>query len=128
MAKPRPPLPSSLHKPLRRLYQAQLYGRWFLVSFLWLSLAPWALGQFQADINLLQERFTWVGLHYALAFNLVPSFALIFCVAMTGSTLVWQSGHLLWGLSSRDRRGLKRRVEQIQAIGPHHFLWKWLFS
>lgn len=117
----------SLNRPLRRLYQAQLAGRWLVVGIAWFSLTPWALWQFREDISLLWEYFTWTGVRYSLIFRVWPTLALAFCLALTAAVLVRQSIHLLWGLSPRELLSLRRRVQRIQSAGPRHLLWPLIF-
>ncbi|BFM40006.1 hypothetical protein [Synechocystis sp. LKSZ1] len=117
----------SLNRPLRQLYHAQLTGRWLVVGIAWCTLAPWALWQFRENISLLWEYFTWAGVRYALMFQLGPALALFLCLGLTAAVLVRQSIHILWGLSPRETLRLRRRVQHIQAKGPKHPLWPWIF-
>jgi hypothetical protein len=114
-------------KPLQRLYHIKLLGRWLFVLAAWLTLAPWALWQLREDIGLWQQHFTWVAIRYGLAFQWQATFSLFFCVGITGSTLVWHSLHLIRGFSAQERIRLQRQVESIEARGPSHPLWRWLF-
>lgn len=117
-----------LNKQIHRLYQLKLYGRWLLVVLCWLFVGPWLLWQFREDLSLIQENFTWVAIRYGLAFQLIPTLGLFICIGLTASTLVWQSIHLIWGLSPKEKLQLEAQVKTIQAIGPRHPFWRWLFE
>jgi hypothetical protein len=117
-----------LSKPAYRLYCIGGYCRWGGVVLVWLTLIPWALLQFRDDIRLLLDHFTWVALRYSFSFQLLPTFCLLMGLGITGSVLVRQSCHLLWGLSIKERNRLIRNTSKIRQMGPRHPLWKWLFS
>ena len=119
---------SDLVKPIHKLYQLKLYGRWLFVILVWLLLGSWSLWQFRQDFALIQDHFTWVAIRYGLAFQLLPTFGLFFCIGLTGSTLVWQSSHLIWGISPKEMLRLEVEVKRIQAEGPRHPFWKWIFK
>ncbi|MBJ7899833.1 MAG: hypothetical protein GC158_07925 [Cyanobacteria bacterium RI_101] len=103
-------------KPLQRLYRQKLRRRWLFVGLCWFCLAPWALWQFREDFLLLEDHFTFTAVRYGLAFRLVPAFSLFFCVGITGSTLFWQSCHLLWGLSPQERRRWRLQARKLRDI------------
>ena len=122
------PMNSNISQPVQRLYQLNLYGRWFLVVSAWLILAPWSLWRLRGDLGLLQDHFTWVAIRYGLAFLLVPAFCLFFCIGLTGSVLVWHSQHLCWGISPREQLRWENQVKKIQSLDPRHPLWRWVFG
>lgn len=80
------------------------------------------------EIELWREYFTWAAVRYGLAYNLLPTFGLFFCIAITIAVLVGQSQVILQGLSEREKYRLERQVKQIYAAGPHHPLWHWIFG
>ena len=117
-----------LSKPAYRLYCVGVYCRWAVVAVVWLTLIPWAIFKFRDDLRLLFDNFTWVAVRYGFAFQLIPAFGLFLGIGITGSVLVRQSCHLLWGLSIRERNQLISNTAKIRKIGPRHPLWKWLFK
>lgn len=117
-----------LPQQVQRLYQFNLYGRWLFVLFCWLTLGLFSVWRLRGEFVLWYEDFTWVALRYGLAFNLTPSFSLFFCIGVTGSVLVWQSCHIVRGLSPREKLRLENQVIKIQKSGPSHPLWKWIFK
>lgn len=118
---------SDLTKPIQRLFKLYLYGHWFLVAIVWLILAPWAIWQLQDDITLIHEYFTWVAVRSSLAFHLIPVYCLFFCFYMTVSILIRHSTYILKGLSPKEQLRLENQVKKIQATGPKHPLWKWIY-
>ncbi len=118
---------SDLSKPIQRLFKLYLYGRWFFAAIAWLILAPWAIWQLKDDIALINEYFTWVAVRYSLAFHLIPVYCLFFCFGMTVSVLVRHIIYILKGLSPREQLRLENQVKKIQATGPKHPLWKWIY-
>jgi hypothetical protein len=117
-----------LNRAIKRLHQLKVYKRWLFVLFCWLTFAPFALWKLRGEISLWQEHFTWAAVRYGLADNLLPSFCLFFSIGITVAVLVWQSQNILQGLSDREKQSLVRQVKKIQASGPRHPLWKWLFG
>ncbi|HAC65328.1 MAG TPA: hypothetical protein DCF68_17815 [Cyanothece sp. UBA12306] len=115
-----------LNQQVQRLYQFNLYGRWLFVLACWLTLGLFSLWHLREEFLIWHEHFTWVALRYGLAFNIIPAFSLFFCIGVTGSVLVWQSTHILRGLSPREQLRLKNQVLNIQKSGPSHPLWKWI--
>lgn len=118
----------SLTQQIQRLYELNLYRRWLFVMLCWLTLGQYALWQLREEIVLIREHFTWVAIRYGLAFNLIPAFSLFFCIGATGAVLVWQSLHIINGLSPREKMRLENQVKHIQKSGPKHPLWKWVFD
>lgn len=119
---------SDLTKPAQKLFTLQLYGRWSFVAIAWLTLAPLSIWELREDISIIQDHFTWAAVRYSLAFNILPAYCLFFCVAITGSVLVWQSLYILKGISPREQLRLENQVKKIQITGPKHPLWKWIFK
>ena len=123
-----PIVDSDLAKPVRRLFSFHLYGRWLLVAIAWLLLAPWAISRLWDDFELMREYFTWASVRYTLMFNLIPAYGLFLCIGFTVSSLIWHSLYLLKGISPREQLRLASQVKKIQAAGPKHLLWKWVFK
>jgi hypothetical protein len=115
-------------RPVQRLHQLTVYSRWVFVVGCWLAIAPWSLWKLRDDIALLQQYFTWSSLRYGLAYQPLAYLGLAFCIAITGSVLVWQSRNLLWGLPTRERERLEKRVRAIHTTGPRHPLWHWVMG
>jgi len=113
-------------RQLQRLHQVAVYSRWFLVGLLWISVAPWSLWSLRSEFALWRDYFTWTAVRYGLAFNLVPTVGLTLCIALTVSTLIWQSRNILFGLPKRQRKQLKQRLLKIRQQGESHPLWLWV--
>lgn len=111
---------------LKRLHQATVYSRWFLVGLLWVTVAPWSLWSLRSELALWRDYFTWTAVRYGLAFNLVPTVGLTLCIALTVSTLIWQSRNILFGIPARQRQRLKQRLLKIRQQGESHPLWRWV--
>jgi hypothetical protein len=119
---------SDLHTQIQRLYQLTIYGRWLFVIICWLTLAPFGIWQMRETISLCQEYCTWAAIRYGMQFNPFGALALIFCIAITTSVLVWQSSHILQGgLSAKEKYYLKQKVLKIKAQGSKHWLYSLIF-
>ncbi len=117
-----------LNQQVQRLYQLNLYRRWLFVILAWLTLGLFSLWQLRREFELWHEHFTWVAVRYGLAFNLISAFSLFFCIGITGAVLVWQSTHILRGLSPREKLRLENQLKKIKQLKPSHPLRKWIFS
>jgi hypothetical protein len=119
-------LDPQLVNQMQKLHQLTVYGRWFFVLLLWLSIAPWSLWSLRSEIFLGRDYFTWVLVRYAIVYNRLPIFALGFCVAMTTAVLVWQSRNILFGLPKAEKQRLQQQVIRISQQGQSHPLWKFI--
>ncbi|MBE9214804.1 hypothetical protein IQ247_19370 [Plectonema cf. radiosum LEGE 06105] len=117
---------SSLARQVQRLHRLTVYGRWLLVVFLWLILAPLCLWDLRKEIEFLREYFTWVAVRYALLFHPFAAIGLSLCIGMTLSVLVWQSRNILVGMPVSEKQRLEKQVYRIRERGPSHPLWKWV--
>ncbi|VEP14907.1 conserved hypothetical protein [Hyella patelloides LEGE 07179] len=113
-------------KKVDRYYQLTIYLRWIVVLLLWFTLGVYGVWGIRHEIKLWLDYFTWSAVHYGLAFNLVPTICLAICIGMTVSVLLWQSSHILWGLSDREKYYLEKKVAKILATGSSHPFWKWI--
>lgn len=111
---------------VQRLHQLTVYGRWLLVSILWICLAPISLWGWRYEISLLRSHFTWAALRYGIIYNRLPVMGLAICIGMTTAVLVWQSRNILWGLPPSEQRRLEQQVHRICQQGASHPLWKWV--
>jgi hypothetical protein len=109
-----------------RLIELQTRMRWTFVLFLWLTLGSFCIWWLRHDIALWLEFFTWSAVRVSLQHNRLVFLGLGLCVAITLSTLIWQSCHILWGIGKNEYRFLARQVLEIQQAGPGHPLWKWV--
>jgi hypothetical protein len=116
----------NLPKKVARYYQLTIYARWIVVVLLWLTLGVYSIWSLRHEIELWLDYFTWSAVHYGLAFNLIPTICLGICVGMTLSVLLWQSSHILWGFSDKEKYYLENKVNKILAKGSSHPLWKWI--
>lgn len=116
----------SFAQEVQRLHQLQVYGRWFFVSFLWLTIAPVCLWNLRAEIVLWRQYFTWVAVRYGLFYHPMATLGLAFCIGMTTAVLVWQSRNVLLGLPQQEKQRLEKQVFRIRQQGPSHPLWRWV--
>jgi len=94
--------------------------------FLWLTVGTASIWALRSEIELWIASFTWAAVRISLAYNRLPMLGLGLCIAMTLSTLIWQSSIILWGVSPRERRSLINQVKSIKAKGKSHLLWRWV--
>ena len=113
-------------RKVARYYQLTIYLRWIVVVLLWLTIGVYGVWGIRDEIKLWFDYFTWSAVHYGLAFNLIPTICLAICIGMTLSVLLWQSRHIIWGLSDKEKYYLEKKVEKILATGSSHPLWKWI--
>ncbi len=111
---------------VKRLHQLTVYGRWLLVSILWLTLGPWSLWGWRYEISLVRSHFTWAALRYGIIFNPLPAIGLTFCIGITVAVLVWHSRNVLLGIPRQEQKRLEQQVNRICQQGPSHPLWKWV--
>jgi hypothetical protein len=111
---------------VQRLHRLIVYGRWVVISLVWIGIAPFSLWALRDEFALWHDYFTWAAVRYGLAYNFLATLGLAFCIGMTVATLIWQSRNILWGLSKRDRQRLEQDVCRIRQQGPSHPLWKWI--
>ena len=116
----------NFHKKVKKLYRLTVYVRWIVVLFSWLTFGIYGIWGLRSEISLWLDYFTWTGVRYGLAFNIIPTICLGFCIGMTISVLVWQSRNIIWGLTPKEKNDLEKQVERILAKGKRHFLYKWL--
>lgn len=120
------PSDPNFDKKVKKLYELTVYFRWMMVIFSWLTFGVYGIWGLRSEISLWLDYFTWVAVRYGLAFNIIPTICLAFCIGMTVSTLVWQSRNILWGLPTQEKQNLEKQVKRIMARGKRHFLYKWL--
>ncbi|WP_013322401.1 hypothetical protein [Gloeothece verrucosa] len=118
----------NLNLEIKRLYQLTVYGRWGFVIVCWLSLGSFGLWGLREEIKLWQQHLTWTAVRYGLAYNIIPSICLLFCIAVTSAVLVWQSRNILYGIPTSQQRRLEKQVQRIKSIGSRHPLWKWVIG
>jgi hypothetical protein len=121
-------LDPTLKIPVMRLHRLTLYGRWFVVGLLWVTLTPLFLWGWRYEISLMRSHFTWSAVRYGIIFNPWPAFGLGLCVSMTTAVLVWHSRIILLGLPRQEQQRLEQQVRRIDQQGVSHPLWKWVFK
>ena len=119
-------LDPNFERKVRKLYRLTIYFRWIVVLFSWLTFGVYGIWGLRSEISLWLDYFTWAALRYGLAFNIIPTICLAFCIGMTISVLVWQSRNIIWGLPAQEKQDLEKKVQRILAKGKRHFLYKWL--
>ncbi len=117
---------ANFKKQVQRLHRLTVYGRWLIVVLCWGSLGNYGLWGLKTEIKLWQAHFTWTAVRYGLAYNLLPSTCLFFCIALTTSVLVWQSRNILYGIPSKEKQQLEKQVQKINLTGPRHLLWRFV--
>lgn len=118
--------PAILKRQVQRLVQVQTWMRWAWVVFLWLTLGSFCLWYLRADIALWLDYFTWSAVRVSLQRDRFVFLGLGLCVAMTLSTLVWQSWNIIFGIRKSEYKFLVKQVKDIQTQGSKHFLWHWV--
>ena len=119
-------LDPTFEQEVQKLHEITVWGRWLLVGFLWITIAPLCLWNLRSEIALLQQHFTWSTLKYGLAYNKLPTIGLALCYGMTAAVLIWQSRNILWGMPPQEKRRLEKQVNRIRQQGASHPLWKWV--
>lgn len=115
-------------KQVQRLHQLTVYGRWGFVILSWGSLGSFGIWGLREEIKLWQQYLTWTAVRYGLAYNILPSVCLFFCIGITAAVLVWQSRNILYGIPAHERQRLEKQVQKIKAMGTRHPLWKWVMN
>jgi hypothetical protein len=110
------------------LYRLNVYGRWIVITLLWLTIGAYSLWELRYPISLIQEDFTWAAVKYGLIFQPIPALGLCLCVGMMTGTLVWQSRNIIWGLPKQERQRLIQQVGNIRKQGSSHPLWKFVIK
>ena len=116
----------NLPKQVANYYQFTIYARWLLVTIFWLTLGIYSIIGLRPAIELMLNHFTWSAFRYGLVYNPIPTLCLLSCVAVTISTLIGQSRHILWGLSDKEKYYLEQKTNAVLAKGNNHPLWKWV--
>jgi hypothetical protein len=128
-ASPSPQLPASdplFHQQMMRLHRLQVYGRWLLVLFLWLLIAPICLWSLRNEFALWQDYFTWTAVRFTIVYNRIPVMGLALCVGWAIAVLLWQSRNILFGIPKDEQQRLAQQVWRIRQQGESHPLWKWV--
>jgi hypothetical protein len=123
---PLPPLDndSIFQAEVQRLHELTVYGRWFVVAFLWVTIGFLSLWGLRDEIALWLENFTWAAVRYGLIYHRLPAIGLGLCIGMTLAVLVWQSRNILLGLPRKERQRLEQQIHRIRQQGPSHPLWR----
>lgn len=116
----------NFNQQVQRLHQLSVYSRWIFVILCWITLGSFGIWGLREEIKLWQQHLTWTAVRYALAYNILPSACLFFCIGITAAVLVWQSRNILYGIPTHERQRLEKQVHKINAIGKRHPLWKWV--
>ncbi|MCG5057873.1 MAG: hypothetical protein KA714_07640 [Limnoraphis sp. WC205] len=125
--KPEPPSEDSIFQAqVQKLHELIVWGRWLVVGFLWMTIAPLSLWGLRSEISLWLEHFTWAAVRYGLAEHRLSAVGLGLCLGMMVGVLVWQSRNILLGMPAEYKQRLEERVWQIRQQGPSHPLWKWV--
>jgi hypothetical protein len=122
------PLDPAFAAGIDRLHDLTVLTRWGVILGLWSTvgaLSLWGIRQYLAP---LVDYFTWSGLRYILIFNRPSAMGLIICIALTLSTLLWQSRNILWGRNAEEQERLHQRLLQINQQGESHPLWRWVYG
>ncbi|MDJ0797021.1 MAG: hypothetical protein QNJ51_09325 [Calothrix sp. MO_167.B12] len=117
---------SSFAQQVQKLHRLTVYGRWLLVCFFWLTIAPLALWGIREEIFLWRQYFTWVALRYTLAYHPLSTLGFAICLGTTTAILIWQSRNILFGIPHSELKRLEQKVCQIRQQGQSHPLWKWI--
>ncbi len=121
-------LESQFIAAIARLHELTVWGRWIVVTVLWLTVGSWSLWQMRKVWEVAWEYFSWSAIRYGLIFHPLAAAGLGLCIGMTLSVLIWQSRNILWGLPEAEQQTLQKRVLKIQQQGVSHPLWKWVYG
>lgn len=113
---------------VQRLHQLKVCTRWLGVIISWLVVIPFVTWQLQEEIALMRDHFTLAAVRYALIFNPISAIAIGWCLGVTTAVLLWQSGNILFGFSSRYRHQLEKQVRRIRRRGKSHVFWRWVIG
>jgi hypothetical protein len=113
---------------IERLHHLTVLTRWGVILGLWSTVGALSLWAIRQHLAVLADYFTWAGLRYVLIFNRFSAIGLIICIALTLSTLLWQSRNILWGRSAEDQERLHQKLLQINQQGQSHPLWHWVYG
>lgn len=125
---PEPPIDPEMQQAIERLHQLTVWGRWAVVTGLWLTVGVWSLWQMRKVWEVAWEYFTWSAIRVGMIFNPWATIGLGLCISMTLSVLVWQSRNILWGLPKSEQQWLQQRILKIQQQGPSHPLWAKIYG
>ncbi|MGD1714843.1 hypothetical protein [Dapis sp. BLCC M172] len=119
---------SVLQVQVQRLYRLIIYFKWLIVVLLWSSVGSLSIWSLRREISLWLDHFTWISVRYSLAYNKLSAVGLGLCLGTTTAILVWQSRHILWGISPEEQKRLEKQVRQINHQGETHPLWRWVIQ
>lgn len=119
-------LDPTFKQEVERLHLLSVYGRWLMISIVWLTVGLLSLWLLRSVISLLMENFTWAAVRYGVIYNPSPALGLALCLGMTIAVLVWQSRNILFGRPRREQYRLEQQVLRIRKQGPSHPLWHWV--
>ena len=125
---PESPIDPELKQAMERLHQLTVWGRWAVVTGLWLTVGSWSIWRMRKVWEMAFEYFTWSAIRVGMIFNPLATIGLGLCIGMTLSVLIWQSRNILWGLPESEQSWLKQRVLKIQQQGPSHPLWTQIYG
>jgi hypothetical protein len=115
-----------LARRIARLQRLAVWQRWLSLVLLWLTLGWWSLWELRESLVLLLEYFSWPGVIYGGYFHLWGGGGLLLCLLFTCSSIIWQIGHSFGVPSPKELHQLAVKVNQIQAKGNKHWLWRWI--
>ncbi len=113
---------------MRRLVAIQIKIRWAVVAFLWLTVGSISLWWLRGDIALWIDYFSWSAVRVAIRHERLAFLGLGICVALTLSASIRHSLDILGGISKREYQNLVRQVQEIEACGRKHILWRWVIK
>lgn len=116
----------AFQQEIERLHRLTVYGRWFVVGLLWLTVGSLSLWGLRYPISLILDHFTWSAVRYGLVFHRLSAIGLAICVGSTLGVLIWQSRNILIGIPDREKKRLEQQVYRIRQQGPTHPLWKFI--
>jgi hypothetical protein len=116
----------AFQQEIERLHRLTVYGRWFVVGLLWLTVGSLSLWGLRYPISLILDHFTWSAVRYGLVFHRLSAIGLAICVGSTLGVLIWQSRNILMGIPDREKKRLEQQVARIRQQGPTHPLWKFI--
>ncbi len=97
---------------------------WRVCLALWLTIGLFSLWWVRAEIQTLQQYFTWTAVRFIVVYHRLAAMGLGLCFGLTLALLLSESRQILWGISEGERSRLLSSLEKIYAQGPSHPQWK----
>lgn len=109
---------------IEALRQSMMRTWWRVCLGLWLTVGLLSLWWVRADLQELQQYFTWTAVRFMLVYHRIAAMGLGLCFGLTLALLFSESRQILWGISETERSRLLNDLSRIHAQGPSHPKWR----